>query len=499
MGFPTPPDLRVQGDTGSMATRRPRRPREYTTALGFGGVVAGIVALALLRTGQSLFEMALVAVAALLVGAGIAFAHCWVRHAARVEAHLRESEARFRSLWVTSSDGILIIDTAQTILYANPAVRPMLGWAPAELVGRPLERLQPERLREAHRRGMQRYLESGERRLDWRAVETLALHRDGHEFPIEIAFSEVMLGEERQFVGFLRDISVRKRAEETLRQNTTQLELRVAERTRALTEANEQLRRLDQVKSEFVATMSHELRTPLNAIIGFSGLLRDGGAGPVSEEQRRQLGFVHGAGQHLLALINDLLDVSHIESGRLVLQAADFDAAEVLTDVMTALAPAAQAKRLALTGVTLAPRLPVQGDRRKCYQILLNLANNAIKFTEHGAVRLSLGLEGPWLVMNVTDTGIGIAAEHQPLLFEPFCQIERGHRRSYEGTGLGLYLCRKLAQAMGGEIDVESTPQVGSIFEVRLPRLQASVPVGPAAAAQPSAPSAASVKATEGA
>jgi signal transduction histidine kinase len=167
-----------------------------------------------------------------------------------------------------------------------------------------------------------------------------------------------------------------------------------------------------------------------------------------------------------------------------VLQVAPFDAADMLRDVMAALAPAAQAKRLVFTGATLAQHVPVLGDRRKCFQILLNPANNAVKFTEQGTVRVSLGLEGEageWLVMTVTATGIGIAAEHLPQHFQPFRQLDRGHRRAYEGTGLGLYLCRKLAEAMGGSIGVESTPGVGSIFEVRLPQTP-KLPAVPAAA-----------------
>ena len=160
-------------------------------------------------------------------------------------------------------------------------------------------------------------------------------------------FSELQLDGERHFVGFLRDITKRKEAERAVRDSNERLEQRVAERTRELREANERLMELDRMKSQFLATMSHELRTPLNSILGFTSLMREGMAGPLTDEQRRQLGFVHGSGEHLLALINDLLDLSRIESGRMDVAVAPFDFAAVAAEVGVNLKPLLAQKGLA--------------------------------------------------------------------------------------------------------------------------------------------------------
>jgi signal transduction histidine kinase len=257
-------------------------------------------------------------------------------------------------------------------------------------------------------------------------------------------------------------------SEERLREANEQLEQRVAERTRELREANERLMELDRMKSQFLATMSHELRTPLNSILGFTSLMRDGLAGPLTPEQQRQLGFVHGSGEHLLALINDLLDLSRIESGRMDVTVAPFDFAAVAAEVGHNLKPLAEQKGLALE-IEVPRPLMVVGDRRKCYQVLLNLANNAVKFTERGAVRIDAQAQGGKLTASVSDTGIGIRPEQQRLLFEAFRQLDGTPRRLYEGTGLGLHLCRKLLDLMAGEIRVESEFRTGSRFSFTVP------------------------------
>lgn len=390
------------------------------------------------------------------------------RHDAAATHALGRSETLFRSLWETTDDAVLIVDTQHSIHFANPAAHTMLGHAPGALIGQPLSLLQPQRLHEAHRLGMARYLASGERRLDWRGTEIVALHRDGRELPMEIRFAQFELDGEVRFVGFMRDIADRKRAEAEIREAQQRLEQRVAERTHELSQANQRLLELDRLKSEFLATMSHELRTPLNSILGFTDLLRKGLAGPVNAEQQRQLDFVHGSGRHLLALINDLLDLSRIESGRMEVAHEEFEFGAVVEDVMAQLRPLAQRKQLAL--VLDVPRpLSWRGDRRKVYQVLLNLVGNALKFTERGEVRVRGAVSNEGLAVEVRDSGIGIAADQLPHLFQAFRQIDSGIGRSHEGTGLGLYLTRKLLELMGGRIEVESAPAVGSTFRVVLP------------------------------
>jgi signal transduction histidine kinase len=243
-----------------------------------------------------------------------------------------------------------------------------------------------------------------------------------------------------------------------------------------LVEANQRLEELDRLKSQFLATMSHELRTPLNSIIGFTGILRQGFAGPVNEEQKKQLGMVFGSAKHLLSLINDLLDLSRIEAGKVEIEAEPFDFVEVIAEAVQNLTPLAGQKNLHLATDLPDPVLEMVGDRKRCYQVLLNLANNAVKFTERGEVKISARLEGERLRVCVADTGIGIKPEQMGLLFEAFRQLDGTAKRLYEGTGLGLHLCRKLLALMGGEIGVESEFGKGSRFTFNLPRRLADPP-----------------------
>jgi signal transduction histidine kinase len=242
----------------------------------------------------------------------------------------------------------------------------------------------------------------------------------------------------------------------------------VAERTRELREANERLHDLDRLKSDFVATMNHELRTPLNAVLGFTSLLLEGHSGPLNDTQREQLGHVGRAGRHLLALISDVLDLSRLDSGRMNLSPQDFDLAALVCEVAAQLQPAATAKGLALAQ-TLPPVLPLRADRRRVMQVLLNLAGNALKFTAAGEVRLFASEQAEGVAFGVEDTGVGIPAHRLSELFEPFRQLDEASSGAAEGTGLGLYLSRRLVEVMGGRIEVRSTVGVGSCFTVHLP------------------------------
>jgi signal transduction histidine kinase len=222
--------------------------------------------------------------------------------------------------------------------------------------------------------------------------------------------------------------------------------------------------------------MSHELRTPLNSIIGFTSLLRQGLTGPVTEEQVKQLAIVHSSASHLLRLINDLLDVSRIEAGRADLAREPFDFAEVVKEVTRSLQPMAERKGLPVIVEMAQPSIPMLGDRGRTLQVLLNLVNNALKFTQKGTVRIAAAASENMLRVEVADTGIGIGAEHLGMLFEAFRQVDGSARRIYEGTGLGLYLCRKLLTLMGGEIHAESEHGKGSRFLYSMPLKLAAGP-----------------------
>jgi len=415
--------------------------QRFSDSLGLASRLTGALLNGLLIVGTLLFG---------LVGAGLVLRRARQDQAAS-QALLR-SEALFRSLWETSIDGAVIIDADSQIRFANPAIHTLLGHAPGSLAGQPLAVLQPEALRAPHVAGLARHMATGEKRLDWRAVEALARHADGRDLPVEIRFARFELDGEALFVGFLHDITERKAAE------------------RAAAE-HRRLQAADRAKSEFLARMSHELRTPLNAILGFTDLLRGGLSGPVTLEQVRQLGFVASSGRHLLALINDLLDLSRIESGRAEISVAPLDITEVAADVAGQLRPLAETRGLTLK-LAMAPSLPWRGDRLKLAQVLLNLVGNAIKFSEQGEVEISAGLEGTRLVMAVRDQGPGVPEEHRALLFQPFSQLEGGVTQTQQGTGLGLYLSAQLLGLMKGSIRHEAADGGGSRFVVELEALE---------------------------
>jgi len=270
----------------------------------------------------------------------------------------------------------------------------------------------------------------------------------------------------------------RERAEAmvALQKIREELEQRVLERTRELQIAKDAAESADRIKSAFLATMSHELRTPLNSIIGFTGILLQGLAGPLNAEQRKQLEMVRDSARHLLALINDVLDISKIEAGQVEIHRESFEVRASIGKIVGLMKPLAEKKGLVLD-VDIKPEIDfLESDRRRVEQILMNLLNNAIKFTERGTVALSaeigpdLNANGiPTMHFNVSDTGIGIKPENLSLLFQPFRQIDAGLSRKHEGTGLGLAICRRLAELLGGEISVTSEFGRGSVFTLMLP------------------------------
>ncbi|MHB8998949.1 MAG: ATP-binding protein [Thermoanaerobaculia bacterium] len=262
------------------------------------------------------------------------------------------------------------------------------------------------------------------------------------------------------------------------REHADELEHRVAERTRELAEAKHAAESADRIKSAFLATMSHELRTPLNSIIGFTGIVCQGLAGPLSDEQKRQLGMVRESAQHLLALINDVLDISKIEAGELVVAAEPFDLPTAIRKVAGIVGPLAEKKGLSMAIDVDARIGSIVGDSRRVEQVLINLLGNAVKFTEHGSVALTaepfadyVAGDGkvPAVRLRVSDTGIGIQPEEMAKLFQPFRQIDSTISRKHEGTGLGLAICRRLTALMGGRIEAESRYGDGSVFTVFLP------------------------------
>lgn len=247
-----------------------------------------------------------------------------------------------------------------------------------------------------------------------------------------------------------------------------ELEQRVGERTEELSQANLRLRELDRLKSMFIASMSHELRTPLNAVIGFTGVMLKGMTGEINEEQKKQLTMVKKSGRHLLDLINDIIDISKIEAGQIEIGRDRMDLSELVTDVVDGFMVIAAEKKLEL--LCLAPEvIPVASDERRIRQVVINLVSNAVKFTEHGRVEIRTDTDGDRASVRVKDTGPGISEADQALLFSPFGRLKR-RGVEMEGTGLGLYLCMKIADLLGGGVSVRSTPGEGSEFTFSFPR-----------------------------
>jgi signal transduction histidine kinase len=244
-------------------------------------------------------------------------------------------------------------------------------------------------------------------------------------------------------------------------------EQRVAAET--LQSLNDRLALANRAKSEFLANMSHELRTPLNAILGFTEIMLDELYGEVPPSLREPLLDIQTNGRHLLRLINDVLDLSKIEAGRLELGLGEYSVQEIVDVVHASLKSLALEKGLTFTA-RVDPDIPLaRGDGRRLTQCLLNLAGNALKFTRQGRVEIDVGRDGDWLVYRVTDTGIGIPKDEVDKIFDEFRQVDTTITREYGGTGLGLSITKRLVEMHGGRIGVESEPGQGSSFFFTVP------------------------------
>ncbi|MEH0164939.1 PAS domain-containing sensor histidine kinase [Roseateles microcysteis] len=363
-------------------------------------------------------------------------------------------EERFRDLLESTPDGIVMANPTGHIVIANSQAERLFGYDEGELRGRSVDMLLPDRFRHAHVGHRSNYFLQPRKRAMGSGLDLSGLRKDGSEFPIEISLSPLRTEESAFVMSAIRDISERKRFE------------------KALQEKNQELATANQAKDRFLAGMSHELRTPLNAIIGFTGTLLMKLPGPINEMQEKQLRTVQSSARHLLALINDLLDVAKIEAGKVDLKLEMVDCKAVLDEVAATLRLQADGKGLDFTVSTPAPATAWRTDRRALSQILINLANNAIKFTDHGSVQMTLlfhedGTERS-LEFRVDDTGIGIPQQDQAKLFGAFSRVVGAQENMPEGTGLGLHLSQKLAELLGGAIEFTSESGKGSSFTLVL-------------------------------
>jgi PAS domain S-box-containing protein len=371
------------------------------------------------------------------------------------DERLRLSEERTRKIIETALDAVVSVDGAGRITGWNPQAETIFGWRADEVVGTPVaDAIIPPAFREAHIQGMQRFRETGEGRVVGQRIEITAMHRSGREFPVEIAISPINASAGVTFTAFIRDITARKEAEADL----------ARARDAALAAA--------RLKSEFLANMSHEIRTPMNGVIGMADLLMDT---PLSDEQHDYAATIRSSANALLTVINDILDFSKIEAGRMVIDITDVDIREILEEVAELLAPVAQNKGVELM-CSVAADVPrsVRTDPVRVRQMANNLLGNAVKFTEQGEIVLGCEViesDGDQVLLriSVSDTGIGIPAENLRTIFESFTQVDGSTTRRFGGTGLGLTICRQLAQLLGGEIGVESKVGSGSTFWVEVP------------------------------
>jgi len=277
--------------------------------------------------------------------------------------------------------------------------------------------------------------------------------------------------------GFLNlEVRRRRQAEAEAKKLNEGLEIRVRERTAELANVNGQLElrnkeveHANRMKSEFLARMSHELRTPLNSIVGFSDILAEESKGPLNDKQKRFVNHVSAGAHHLLQLINDILDVSKIEAGKIEFNPVDFIVFDAIHEVLSVIYPLAGSKKIGIDNI-VGKELEIRGDRVRIKQIFYNLLTNAVKFTpEGGRVRIEASHEKDFVLFSVSDTGIGIPPEEQSLIFEEFHQGGGTTKNPNQGTGLGLTITKRLVELHGGRIRVESNPGQGSIFSFTLP------------------------------
>jgi PAS domain S-box-containing protein len=363
-----------------------------------------------------------------------------------------------------AGESIVITDAAYRILEVNPAFEQLTGYTADEVRGRHGRMLRSPRSAGAEQDRLFATLQSQ----GWWRGELWNLAKDGREYPVWLSISAMVdeTGQILRYIGSATDITERKAAELELARHRDQLEEQVEIRTRELSAAQQQAEQASQAKSAFLANMSHEIRTPMNAIIGLNYLLRKDITSPA---QAARLDQIHKAGQHLLSILNDVLDLTKIEAGRLQLEDADFSLSALLDHVRSIVAGAAHAKGLAVQVLDSDAPDWLRGDETLLRQALLNFASNAVKFTEQGRITLQASLleePGDALVLRfaVADTGIGIDEALQARLFMPFEQADASTTRRHGGTGLGLAITRRLAQMMGGASGVHSEVGQGSTF-----------------------------------
>jgi len=399
----------------------------------------------------------------------------------RHRAELQETQARLAEVVGSAMDAIVMFDDAQQVTLFNAAAERMFCMTAREAVGRPVSRLFPEKNRQQQMARLVSATRHDEPDDACVSAGTPSRHAEaftgvratGEEFPLEASVSRLDEGGVLVYTMIARDITERKKNEEDLRTQTVSL----AQTSADLRAANDELQRRQAdlekamtARSRFYASMSHELRTPINAILGYSTLLLENIYGPLAEKQAEGIQRTHKAAKHLLELVNDVLDLSKIEAGKVDLKLQPVLVPELVEDLFVTVRPLADERGSTLSLESVGDAKTVTTDPRRVRQILLNLLSNAIKFGQGKPIRVrSLGLPDGGHEIQVIDQGMGIAKEDSERIFDEFVQLGKGAPQLQEGTGLGLPISKRLAELLHGDLIVESTPGKGSCFRLRLP------------------------------
>ena len=401
-----------------------------------------------------------------------------------IQQELRDSAGLIQAILNTVADGLITVSATSGIVeQVNPAALRMFGYSSEELTGNNLNLLIPELAQDQGTRSLSYYGASAAELAAGLGREVTGRRKDGSTFPLAIAVSEMTLSGQRYFTGVLRDVTARKQFEV----ERARLDQVLQDKNVELESARKVADTANQAKSDFLSNMSHELRSPLNAILGFAQLLELGEPAP-TPKQNASVGQILKAGWYLLELINEILDLALIESGRLSLSLEPTSLQEVLHDCQAMIAPQAQQKGIRVKFAPIDPACFVIADSTRLKQVVINLLSNAIKYNRSGGmaeVTCKLHSNGR-LRISVRDTGEGLSALKMAQLFQPFNRLgqETGVE---EGTGIGLVVSRRLVELMGGEIGVTSTVGVGSVFWFELksalvPELADDAPAAPVAA-----------------
>jgi PAS domain S-box-containing protein len=363
-------------------------------------------------------------------------------------------EAQFRGLLEAAPDAMVIVNPDGRIVLLNRHAETLFGYSRTELLGQPVEILMPMRFREGHPTARAGYFHDPRPRPMGRDLDLYARSKDGKEFPAEISLSPMETEEGTFVTAAIRDVTHRRRLAQEL-----------DEQYRRVLEAS-------RLKSEFLANMSHELRTPLNAIIGFTELIVDERLGPVASTQKEYLKDILDNARHLLQLINGVLDLANVESGRMDFHPEAVSVSVLASEAIEMLEGLASRKRIAVTVAIDPAASEVVLDPTKLKQVFYNYLSNALKFTpDEGRVILrALRHDDDHIRIEVEDSGIGIRPDDVGRLFVEFQQLDATAAKKYQGAGLGLALTKRIVEAQGGSVGVRSAPGQGSVFFAVLPR-----------------------------